>query len=117
MKHILVVIALSYLSASMGVTLLFLALMFFKEWRRFGTLQAEQLKVFGLTEECPFDHGNAIGCHFHAIREKSLRQRCELVSELSRSDLRSLLSLHEKCLARKQRKSVDSKVVTAIVQI
>jgi len=117
MKHILIDIALSYLCVSFGVTFLFLGLMFFKEWRRSGNEKANELKVFGLTEECPAEHGNPTDCHLHAIREMSLRERCGLVSELGSADLIKILTLHEKCLARKKLKKAVPEMESAAEQI
>jgi len=62
--------------------------------------------VMGLLVDCPYQP-NPVDCALHDIRKKPLKERVVWSKQLSNKEIQHIISVHKKCLARKEG---DSKV-------
>ena len=62
----------------------------------------ERVHAMGLLVDCPYE-SNPVDCVFCDMRKKPLKERIEWCMELGIEEIQSIIRVHQKCLARREK--------------
>ena len=61
----------------------------------------KRVYIVGLLVDCPYEP-NPADCALYDIRKSSLNERIEWSKQLTDKEIQHIISIHKKCLARRQ---------------
>ena len=73
---------------------------FISEKREMDLLNT-RVYVTGLLVDCPYEP-NPADCALYDMRQKPLQERVDWCNQLSDEEIQNIISIHKKCLARRE---------------